>query len=120
MTHFRIEFRVARLVFQDIARSTLIPQENVFLLALVSQAKQKFYGPTVKRANFGKDVPDDLRRLFHFTSLQKNNIDPRLFDPCGGLEDLCLAQFEDRVPARIVATHWAEFTIDPAKVRHFH
>jgi hypothetical protein len=120
MTHLRVEFGIARLVFQDIARGTLVSEENVFLFTLVSQAEQKLNDSAEHRANFGQDVSYDLRRLSHFASLQKHDIDTRLFNSRGCLKDLWLTQFEDGVSTRVVAAHRAEFAIDPAKIRNLH
>jgi hypothetical protein len=120
MTHLFVEFGITRLVFQDVAGGTLVLQESVFLFTLISQAEQKLDDSIEHCANFGKDVSHDLCRLFNFAGLQKHDVDPGLFNLGRGLEDLFLAQFEDRVPPRIVATHRAEFAIDPAKIRYLH
>jgi hypothetical protein len=98
----------------------LVPEKNVFLFTLVSQAKHKLGYSAEQRANFGEDVTYNPRRFLNFAGLQKHNIDPRFFDSRGCLEDLCLVQFEDRIPAGVVATHRAEVAVDPAKIRNFH
>src|SRR6202040_1483650 len=97
VTQLLIERGITGLVFQDIARGALLPEIQVFLFALVSQAEQELNRSVKHCADFRKDMTDNLRRPLDFAGLQKHDIDSRLSDLPGGLEDLFLTQFKNRV-----------------------
>jgi hypothetical protein len=98
----------------------LFPEINVFLFTLISQAEQELERSTKHGPYFREDISDNLGCLFDFACLQKHDIDPRRFDLPGGLKDLFLTQFKDRVPTRVIAPHRAELAVDPAKIRNLH